>query len=163
MTQLKAYLGIISLLLAGCAASPQFDSTNVNKALTPAQAVTTINAVRGSRVLWGGIIVSATNLAGKTRFEILSYPLTLSQRPDVGAAPQGRFLAIKDGYVETLDYAPGKPVTLKGALTETRDGLIGESAYVYPVIEVESLYLWTQSSAVTKPRVNFGLGIILNN
>lgn len=118
---------------------------------------------RGSRVLWGGVIVGATNLEGKTRFEILSYPLTKSQRPNSDADQQGRFLAFKDGYIETLDYAPGKPVTLIGTLTGTRNGHIGESPYVYPVVDVESIYLWSDAETNAKPRINFGVGIMLNN
>lgn len=156
-------LFVALLLLTGCATGPKFDTINVNPSLTPAQAVTKFNSARNSRVIWGGIIISATNLEGKTRFEVLSYPLSRSQRPNTDAAPQGRFLATKDGYVETLDYSPGKRITVTGTLTETREGRIGESLYIYPVVQTESLYLWTTTHAATEPRINFGIGVILHN
>ncbi len=105
------------------------------------------------------MIVSSTNLENSTRLEVLAYPLDSSQRPDTSANPTGRFLALKQGYLETVDYSPGKRVTVKGTLTRAREGHIGEAEYTYPVVAVDQLYLWPEESAAEQSGTGLNLGI----
>lgn len=151
----------MALLLTACASGPNISTEGVNETATPGQAVAEIEDLRNDEVIWGGAIVNSTNLQDTTRLEVLAYPLDSSQRPDTSAEPTGRFLTIKQGYLETADYRQGRLVTVKGTLTETQVGKIGQADYTYPVVESAQLYLWPEEDQAvdSTPGVNFGFGI----
>lgn len=150
----------LALLLSACASGPQISTEGVNETITPRQAATEIESLRGEEALWGGMIVNSTNLEDSTRLEVLAYPLDGSQRPKTYAEPNGRFLAIEQGYLETVDYGAGRLVTVKGTLVGTREGEIGQAEYTYPIVEVDRLYLWPEQQPVDRgPGINFGIGI----
>lgn len=157
----RSALLLLSVLLAGCASGPL--KTEGVSELTPDEA-TTPDSV-GATVLWGGVVVSATNLAERTRLEIVGYPLdSYSQRPKADAEPAGRFLAYKAGYLETAEYKRGSRVTLRGEITGSEEGRVGEAPYTYPTVEIEALELWpAPSSRGEGSRFRFGVGVIFSN
>ncbi|MGH8501457.1 MAG: Slp family lipoprotein, partial [Gammaproteobacteria bacterium] len=53
----------------------------------------------------------------------------------------------------------GRLVTIKGVLSETQDGAIGEADYTYPVVRAEQIYLWPEEAARRDSGINFGVGI----
>ena len=144
---------------AACASGPRYDTARYDTSITPSQAVENNTTLRGKEVLWGGLLINSVNEKGGTQLEILAYPLDSTQRPETDESPRGRFLAVKTGYLETVDYAEGRLVTVAGRLAETRSGRVGEAAYVYPVVEAESLHLWPKISDAPQTRVQFGIGI----
>lgn len=150
------------LLLAGCASKPRFDTAETALDVTPAQAVSDKERLEGTRVLWGGVIVAARNQADRTQLEVLGYPLNDRQRPIPDAEPQRRFLAVKQGYLETADYAQGRWITVTGKLTGTRAGRVGEADYTYPVVGIEDIELWPKAEGQRRnePRFHFGIGVI---
>jgi outer membrane lipoprotein len=151
-----------ALLLAACASGPGISTEGVNETVTPIQATAELESLRGDEVLWGGMIVNSTNLDDATRLEVLAYPLDGAQRPRTSAEPNGRFLAIEPGYLETVDYRQGRLVTVRGTLKETRAGQIGEADYNYPVVQADRLYLWPEEDAERRGSwggVNLGIGI----
>lgn len=150
---------LATLLFAGCAKDRYFNLQDVDTALTPAQAAARAEVAKGHKVQWGGVIVSSRNLQDATQLEVLAYPLDRSGRPDTGAMPLGRFLALDKGYLETVDYAPGREVTVVGPFTGVRAGKVGEAQYTYPVVSIEQLRLWPRERPQASPRVNFGIGI----
>ncbi|MCG5500753.1 Slp family lipoprotein [Ectothiorhodospira lacustris] len=157
---------LILLLPVGCATGPRFDTGRVDAALTPAGAVRDAQALAGTRVLWGGVIVHARNLADVTEIEVLGYPLGRSQGPDTTRAPQGRFLAHVPGYLETVDFEPGRRLTVSGGLDGTVSGKVGAAPYLYPRVEVDEFHLWPRDHAVPasgSPRFNIGIGVIFRN
>jgi len=162
MERLLPLLALL-LLLAGCATTPRFDTSQTAVSVTPEQAVSETSRLEGTRVLWGGAIVSSTNQEETTRLEVLAYPLDDRQRPRTEAKPVRRFLAIKEGYLETADYAQGRWVTLTGPLTGTRAGRVGEAPYTYPVVRVEDIQLWPEERRRAEPRFHFGIGVIFGN
>ncbi len=152
------------ILLQACATTPKFDTSDVNLDITPQQASDSTDALQGIRVLWGGVIIASSNLKDATQLEVLAYPLAPNQRPDIDKAPLGRFLARQTGYLETTDYAQGRLITLSGLLREPREGRIGESEYIYPVVEIDRLHLWPkQRGGSPETRFHFGLGVIFSN
>jgi outer membrane lipoprotein len=157
------FLALLGLLLTACATSPKWDVSGVDKNITPAKAATDIQAVRGRIVQWGGVIISVQNLKDATQLEVLAYPLDESGRPKQGTEPLGRFLAVKTGYLEPVDWAPGRLATFIGPVQETRAGTIGETKYTYPVITVQQSYLWPKTYNSNEPRFQFGIGIGLHN
>lgn len=152
------------LFLGACASGPKYDTARVDPGLTPQRAAASADTARGERVLWGGVIISSTNLRTRSQIEVLAYPLTDNQKPDLSAKPQGRFLIVRPGYLETLDYTQGKSVTAIGSFDATQRGKIGESDYTYPVLAAEQIHLWPpESERSSEPQIHFGIGVIFGN
>lgn len=162
---------LISMILAavtltGCASGPRFDTKEYDRRLTPQQAVQQAEAAQGKRVLWGGMIISTHNLDKGSEVEVLAYPLASSQRPDTRRAPLGRFIVKTEEYLESVDYGQGRLLTIAGPLTGTREGLVGEARYVYPVVESEAgrIYLWPAGSGRgTEPQFSIGVGVLFGH
>ena len=148
------------LLLAACATA--FDIGTANRSLTPQAAAGNVSAAQGTVVAWGGTVVAARNLKDTTEFEVLAFPLDRDNRPQRGATPTGRFIAIHPGFVETADYGPGREVTALGAVSATRTGTVGEANYVFPILSANRIHLWPRdepASTSTQPTIHFGIGI----
>ena len=151
-----------SLLLCACASAP-VSLEGTDRSLQPGQVLDSFATVRGNRVAWGGVIVATDNQAEHTRIEVLAYPLDdRTARPQTEGDAQGRFVVHRAGYLEPVDYAPGRILTVTGTLEEIEAGTVGEADYRYPVVRAEELHLW-------KPRdnqsgsFNFGFGILISN
>lgn len=151
------------LLLAGCASTPKFDTAGVDKSVTP-RAATSGASSAGTRVQWGGVIVATRNLRDQTQLEVLGYPLDRAGEPDTRATPQGRFLLLQEGYLEPVDYAPGRSVTAVGSISRIEQGRVGEAEYQYPVLQAAQLHLWPKEVPYQRrdSNVHFGIGVILH-
>lgn len=160
MVRARSILAVTVIAAALGACATPFDVGTADRKTTPQQATADIGAVRGRTVAWGGVIVNAKNLQNATQVEVLGYPLDLDNRPDIKAAPLGRFLALHPGYLETADYNAGRHVTVIGSVTETREGTVGEARYVYPVLATTRLHLWPKETQQSSdPQIHFGIGI----
>ncbi|MGF1642510.1 MAG: Slp family lipoprotein [Thiotrichales bacterium] len=155
-------LGVLSTLGA-CASGPRFAVTEAGRAITPDTLIAA--PVSGQAVVWGGMIVNATNLRDSTRLEVLGYPLDSAQRPDTGRTAQARFLVDKAGYLETTDYGNGRLITVSGVTREVVKGKIGEADYSYPRVEAEQVHLWPKPGSYgdVGSRVHFGIGVMIGN
>lgn len=154
---------LLAALLGGCATTPPLNTRGVNPELSPQSALAQAQALQGQRVLWGGMIISASNFPHHTQLEVLGFPLDGNQQPDTARKPQTRFLIEKSGYLETVDYAQGRLVTVVGTLSGTRQGEIGQSHYTYPVVKADQLRLWpVGGNREPRTRFNFGLGVIFH-
>ena len=100
-------------------------------------------------------------LEGMLRFRVAVVVVTLVAL--IGTGFLGRFLVIQQGYLESVDYAPGRLVTITGQFTDTREGEVGSADYVYPVIEAEQIFLWSNNVGANQPTVHFGFGFIFSN
>lgn len=159
-----ALAALTLFLVAACASKPPFDTSETELTVTPDEAVADMDRLEGTRVLWGGVIVAAHNREETTQLEILGYPLNSRQRPTTDESPLRRFLAIKDGYLETADYAQGRQVTVTGPLAGTRSGRVGEADYTYPVVSIEDSHLWPKGEQRSQePRFHFGIGVLFGN
>ena len=159
----------LSGVLAGCATSPiELEQPTSSVSVTQARAsledgdTSTLTSPEAN-VLWGGTVLSVSNLTDSTQVEIMGFPLDRQQRPTTGHTPQGRFVASYEGFVEPLDFPIGRVVTLLGSISDPIRGTIGEVEYVYPAINVIDSHLWTEQELAPKPRVSFGIGINLGN
>lgn len=151
------------LLLSGCSGKPVLQSEGADMNLQPTVIADGGNQYIGKRVLWGGTIVGSTNLEGRSRLEILSYPLDSEFRPQTDSKAGGRFLAYHKGYLETVDYAAGRQVSLVGTVNMIEEGRLGEHRYRYPSVDVEQLHLWPQPGEEPKSRLHFGIGVMFRN
>lgn len=166
-TRLRAWLQASLLiasasLVAACATGPQYSDDEVETGLTAEEVVADPETWLGARVIWGGRILQVHHLEDATQLELVSFPLDRSQRPQIGASPQGRFLVEYPGFLETADYKAGRHLTVLGTVERMREGRIGERRMNYPVVvPEEELYLWREgTTSQPQTRVHFGVGIM---
>ncbi len=145
------------LLLSACSGSMERAPLG-DRHLPLRTAVEHPEEVRGQRVEWGGVVVDSRNLREHSELEILAYPLSGSGRPDLEARPRGRFVALQKGYLESVEYAAGRLVTVSGPLAGLRRGSVGESRQDFPLVEISNITLWEhRQPATTRPRIHFGI------
>ena len=145
------------VFLSACAVTPPFPEEmlhDVNRSLLPEQAVK--ENAKDVVVMWGGVIVNATNTPEHTDFSVLFYPLDASQRPDREQSAKSRFIVRYPGYLETMVYAPGREITVLGTLQGTEEGKIGDAPYRFPVLKADRIHLWSLGD---DSRVRFGVGV----
>ena len=145
--------------LCACAAAPRFDTAGVDPTVTPQSPIATRDAGIGRAVQWAGVIVSSANQPQQTQIEVLGHQVQENGRPDLSGPTLGRFLILSPGYLETLDYAPGRLVTVVGSLGRPREGRIGESPYLYPVVWARQLHLWPPAPGYVWPTFYLGIGV----
>jgi outer membrane lipoprotein len=162
-------LGLATLLgLAGCATTGSDCTPQVgNPTLTPAQ-VSATGAHSGALQRWGGTLVATRNLPDSTELEVISYPLNRCGKPRVGEAPTGRFLVHSRGFLEPMDYQPGRQVTATGLIADTREGQVGDAPYRFPVLNDGKVRLWPSAEQMAdedvfpypypRPWVSIGIG-----
>ena len=146
-------------LLSGCASTEKFNTSQVDRSLTPQSVIAEAELSRGKIVLWGGTILDSRNLKDSTQLEVLAYPLNSSHRPMQDKKPLGRFIIKQPGYLETATYAQGRLITVLGSVANNQSGKVGESSYTYPVIHAQTLHLWRPDSEKSKSSFHFGIGI----
>lgn len=153
----------IVLLLGACSSGPKFDEKGIDLNLFPRQAVNVFDEIKNARVIWGGQIINAANLKTSTQLEVLSYPLSYRQKPQVEEKPQGRFLVTVPGYLETADFAQGRLVTISGVISAIHTGKVGESTYNYPLLETTQVHLWPENDSSLDSGLHIGIGVIFSN
>ena len=125
---------VLSMLLGGCAGSPDYANYGAVGALTPQRVSTRPQLGVGKQVLWGGLIMKTVNLKDSTQIEVLAFPLDSRERPKIDQPPLGRFIFEKRGYLEPANYASQRQITVLGTVTGTLPGQVGESDYNYPLV-----------------------------
>lgn len=159
-SRIQILLGMVALSLAACATSPFEKPTlaQVDRSVSYAQAANTPDSLNNRQVLFGGTIIATRNLARQTEVVVLAYPLDNEDRPDTSAAALGRFIIIQSGYLEPVEYAPGRLLSVVGNLNGVRRESLQGADYKYPVVQAGQSYLWP----VTQERGRSGLPSWLN-
>lgn len=105
-------------------------------------------------VRWGGSIASVTNRPdGSTLVEIVSRPLYSGGRPIHDDRSYGRFLAVLDDFLDPDIVTVGRDMTVLGSLAGKFPGKVGESDYVFPVVQISDFRFW--KPLVTLPPGHF--------
>ncbi|MFK8083963.1 MAG: Slp family lipoprotein [Granulosicoccus sp.] len=106
---------------------------------------------RYDTVRWGGTIARVQNLPDQiTSLEIVSRPLSRAGRPRHIDKTSGRFIALVTDFLDPEIYRAGRDITVVGTLTGRQTGKVGESDYVFPVVNSTRYFFW-KKEAVTKP------------
>lgn len=158
MYQAIALLLVLSGL-AACATGPRYPITGIATDLQPTDMAAQPDAHRAAGVIWGGLIVATRNLDRHTEIEVLGYPLDRRQRPLTQRTPQGRFLVRQAGYLEPVNHAPGRLITVTGRLGENVKGTVGEAPYTYPLVRARALHLWPADTQAENGRTHFNIGV----
>lgn len=129
--------------LAGCASQiPQAIRTAPATAVTVAQVQQDQARYQGQAVRWGGTIIAVNNLPTATEVEVLARPLGLDGEPRTWDEGQGRFIAQVAGFLDPAQYEKERALTVVGTLTGVQTRPVGDYRYAYPVVRVETQYLW---------------------
>lgn len=91
------------------------------------------------------------NLRDQTEVTVLGFPFDNSGAPNTGQKPIGRFILIKKGFLEPLDFRKGKIISVVGSLSGERKGQVGERDYTYSLLKAQQIQLWSDP-----PRRGFG-------
>jgi outer membrane lipoprotein len=114
----------------------------------------------GSYLLVGGIIVASHVIDGKgSELEIVQVPINNRGRITSTDRSAGRFIALDEKFRDPAVYRPGRLITLVGQVAGSRKGRIDEVDYLYPVLTVSELRLWSPEDYPGSSRLRFGVGI----
>lgn len=154
----------LSGLMTGCASGPiaideDASSLTVREVRDKLQSGDAQPQIENAPMLWGGVILNVQNLASKTQIEIMAYPLDRRQRPMTGRDALGRFIAVQDAFLEPVDFAQGRSITVLGTVKQLIEGQVGEARYHYPLLQIDALHLWRAGEVADEGGVNFGIGI----
>jgi outer membrane lipoprotein len=150
------------LTVVACASTPNFNLEGTDQKVKPRDVVASPEAYRSKKVLWGGLIINSSNVKSGTRLELLAYPLDRRLKPDINKDALGRVMAYSDGYLETLDYASGRLLTVTGMVQGIEKAPVGEAMYSYPVVNIAQIHLWPEQDASGESRVHFGIGVVIH-
>jgi outer membrane lipoprotein len=130
----------LPLLLAACATTPAPIARGPFTPLSLKQALS--NEAVGSRVRWGGMIISVAPLKTESCFEILSRPLNSDGEPKRTDQTEGRFIACGARFYDPAAYPAGREITFVGNVQAPAECKIGPYEFSCPRIAIESLHLW---------------------
>jgi outer membrane lipoprotein len=132
-------------LLVGCDTGnvipPSLERQVARVAFPELQA--SVDSYRGRLVLLGGEVLSAKQLKTGTKIEVLQLPLNFLDEPSGDrTTSQGRFLAVKQGFLDPLTLPTGTKVTIVGEVTGGSTQPLDEMEYTYPMLEIRHLKIW---------------------
>lgn len=146
-------------LLGGCASFPnaiEVPEPDQLPAFTQVQAST--DTFKGQTVVFGGSVVSVTNQADRSVVELLQLPLYDSgrPRPDTDKSA-GRFRVTFSQFLDPQVYGNGRMLTVRGTVSGSEEGSIGEYPYRFVTLEGNGLYLWPEQT--DDAQVHYYMGI----
>ena len=154
---------MLMVLLPACASEhviPKDLEQQVDHSVTFAELKESPSTYNGRLVMLGGEVLTAKRLKEGTQLEILQLPLDPAQRPDnERAESQGRFLALKEGFLDPATLVDGTPVTIVGEVTGARTGPLDETEYNYPTIQIKYLKVWERQPPYAGPTPGPRFGI----
>lgn len=143
-TRILLLLGMLGLL-GGCASNiPKPIRVAPANNPTVAGVVANVNAFKGTAVRWGGTIASVENKAHETWVVIVARPLDSDGQPIENDRSLGRFIARVSGFLDPDIYTKDREVTVSGTVERSVVRMIGKHPYAYPLVKVQTLYLWRQ-------------------
>lgn len=157
----NATIALLMLLaLSGCATAPSLNTSTVNSTVVPNKANNDIDLFLNRTVHWGGQILEIKNLRDRTEVTVLGFPLDSDGTPNIDQKPIGRFILIKEGFLEPLDYHKDKIVSTVGSISGGRKGAVGESDYTYTLLNAQQIQLWPDPPTRTYgSHFSIGVGI----
>jgi outer membrane lipoprotein len=137
---------LLAVVLSGCASRlPESIRDAAVSELSVAQVRKgDVQQYTGTEVRWGGSIAVVENTPSETLIEVVSQPLGQDGRPDANGDGDGRFIAKFPGFLDPLVYDKQRQLTVVGTLRGEVTRKIGEYAYTFPVVEVQSHHLWKE-------------------
>lgn len=134
---------LITLLgISACSNIPEKIKQAPASNITPDEARQNPQTFKGQSIRWGGEVIQIDNKPEYTHIIVLAKPLDIDGQPSGDKPQYGRFIAQINRFVEPSLYATGRDVTVTGVFSNTHQQMIGEYPYQYPVVTVDTIYLW---------------------
>lgn len=153
-------LGVISVLLSGCASVISKEALQgVQREIGFDAIVRNPKAFRERSVILGGDILETKPLSRRTEILVLQRALGTRDKPNPESVSLGRFIVSAPGFLDPEIYRSGRLVTIVGTITGQETRPLGEIEYTYPLIEKREIYLWPVEETGRQPRFFFGLGV----
>lgn len=139
---------ITAVVLMGCAPVLSGDLMRQGARNIPLRQVRENPAAfKGRLFILGGVIVE-TRLTDKgSMVEFLAVPVDSYGGLKFRSYSEGRAMALYPkarGILDPVIYRKGRKITFAGALLDIQSGRIDEMEYLYPVFEIQELYLWEE-------------------
>ena len=166
MKSLSLFIGVLTVLAAGCASPFNPGAATVTAPTAPAapgaagippgireappddpqmlQVRNNLSAYTGRPVRWGGAILSLGNESGWTRIEVQAHPLGQEGQPEISAPSPGRFIVRAMIPFDPEVYEQGRPITVAGTV-QGADAASDGRRSTMPIVKADDLYLWDQS------------------
>lgn len=143
-----AVIIIIAVVLMGCASVLSGDLMRQGARNIPLRQVRENPAAfKGRLFILGGVIVE-TRLTDKgSMVEFLAVPVDSYGGLKFRSNSEGRAMALYPkarGILDPVIYRKGREITFAGTLLDVQSGRIDEMEYLYPVFEIQELYLWEE-------------------
>jgi outer membrane lipoprotein len=143
---------LLFTLLTACASQVPL---TIREPIAGAPDVKSARAVKaeliGTRVRWGGVIASVENHKQNTWVELVDRTLERGGRPSDSDVSDGRFIARIPGFLDPAIYAKNREMTVTGVLAESITRSVGDYPYRYPVVDVDTYYLWAKPTTPAYP------------
>lgn len=144
MTQVAARVAAIAIVfiaLAGCVSSPFGPAAKSASSLTPGDALSQPDRT-GAEVVWGGRVIGIVNTDSHTELELVALPLGRDHRPRRNAEDGARFVIRHPGFLEPMNWAPGRFVTAYGRFSGMDMRPVGGVPLRHAVMTAEQIELW---------------------
>lgn len=109
------------------------------------------NEFIGRTVMIGGTVIRAKRTEVRTEVEVLQLP-TEKDGPatDERLRSEGRFLAVRDAFLDPASLPEGTPVTVIGTVKGETARPLDESTYTYPLLEIKHIIDWSSIAAARR-------------
>lgn len=102
----------------------------------------------GRTVMIGGTVIRAKRTGTGTELEVLQLP-SAKDGPltEERLHSEGRFLAIRETFLDPASLPEGTPITVIGTVTGETTRQLDESDYTYPILDVKHIIDWNSIAA----------------
>ena len=164
LTSLSSWWVVALAMIAACSSQrviPEALEPLVDRAVTFHEVVATPDSYLGKIVVFGGEVLKAKRLKEGTQIELLQLPLDRGERPILDRQQsQGRFLAIRQEFLDPATIVEGTKMTIVGELSKAKVEHLDDVEYRYPVLIVKYLHVWpARSDEYGRPRPRFSIGV----
>lgn len=102
---------------------------------------------KGRLFILGGVIVETRLTEKGSMIELLAVPVDSYGSLKFRAISEGRAMALypkAKGILDPAIYRKGREITFAGTFMDVQKGRIDEMEYLYPVFEIQEIYLWEE-------------------
>lgn len=97
----------------------------------------------GRTVMFGGNVIKAKRTDAGTEVEVLQLPTAKEGGvTEERLQSQGRFLAVREQFLDPASVPAGTPITIIGTVTGETTRQLDESDYSYPILEIKHIIDW---------------------
>ena len=98
----------------------------------------------GRVIMVAGVVIKSKRMENRTEIEVLQLPAgeggpSTTER----TSSEGRFLAVREEFLDPATLPPGTPVTMVAVVTGSTTRPLDDSEYTYPVLDIKHLTDWS--------------------